>query len=477
MRLTKIVATLGPASSSELAISELVAAGVDVFRLNFSHGSHAVHRQTLDRVRAVAAASGRTVSVLQDLSGPKIRTGRLAGGRPVPLVEGSALRIATGDFEGGPGRVSTTYAELARAVGPGDRLVLDDGRLEVRVEASDGQEIVAMVVSGGDLGEHKGINAPGVRLPASSFTAKDLADLAFGLDCGVDFVALSFVQSAADLHRAREAMAGHGGPRIPLIAKIERPEAVADLEAVLDASDGVMVARGDLGLELPLERVPRIQKEIVRGAHARGIPVIVATQVFDSMRSEPMPTRAEVSDAANAVDDLVDAIMLSGETAVGRWPRRTVETLDAVIREAESMQVAAFAEVDARVIPLEHSRALCEAAVGLATRVQASAIVAVTRGGRTPRVLSALRPAVPILVATDDAPLARRLTLHRGVRPVVLPHGPHFGATLETVEDGLIASGWLPTGAVIVFVSIAPDLAVSNANLLGIRRLGERSSR
>src|SRR5215207_5293887 len=352
MRHTKIVATLGPASDSDEVLDQLMVAGVDVFRLNFSHGTHEAHAATYARLRAAADRAGRIVSVLQDLSGPKIRTGRHAGGTPIKLKPGDELSITTGDFEGTPGRVSTTYGPLARAVRPGQDLLLDDGRVVLRVIASDGQEIRTRVVHGSVLGERKGINAPGVALPATGLAPKDADDVRFGLALGVDMVALSFVQTAADLESARSVMNASGRTGVPLVAKIERPEALDHLDEVLNACEGVMVARGDLGLERPLERVPRVQKDVTRRARARGLPVIVATQVLESMRTEPRPTRAEVSDAANAVDDRVDAIMLAGETAVGAHPVRTVQTLDLVIRDAESIPAVSTIAIDsAHLLP------------------------------------------------------------------------------------------------------------------------------
>lgn len=469
MRHTKIVATVGPACDSDDAIRDLIAAGVDVFRLNFSHGSHAAHAAVVARIRAASERSTRPVAILQDLSGPKIRTGTLQGGGPVSLVDGATLRIRTGDIVGTAECVSTTYAPLATSVRPGDRLLLDDGKLELRVERSDGEEVVTTVTNGGPLGQHKGISAPGVTLPASSLTDKDLDDLRFGIEQGVDVVALSFVQSPADVKKAREAAAGLGAPFLPIIAKIERPEAVKAIDGILDVADGVMVARGDLGLEMPLETVPRIQKEITQGALARGIPVIVATQVFESMRTEPRPTRAEVSDAANAVDDLVDAIMLSGETAVGVNPRRTVSTLDAVIRDAESL-VRRTIVASEQVIRLAHSRALCEAAVTLARVAGARAIVGVTRQGKTARVLSAFRPPVPVFAAVTEPSLARRLVLHRGVTPLVIPdlHLPTVGGHVERL---LIERHAIEPGDAVVLVSVNADLGKVGANFLRIHQV------
>ena len=416
MRHTKIIATLGPATSSAAAIRDLVAAGVDVFRLNFSHGSHEAHGTLVTRIRAEADAAGRSIAILQDLSGPKIRTGALEGGNVLTLAQGDELWIASGVFTGAAGRISTSYTGLAKSVEPGDTLLLDDGHIELRVEASDGVEIRTTVVDGGELGEHKGINAPGVELPDEALSEKDLADLRFGAAAGVDLLAVSFVRRASDLRQAREALRQAGAEFTPVVAKLERPEALSDIENILDASDAIMVARGDLGLELPLERVPRVQKVLTRMARAQAMPVIVATQVFESMRTEPRPTRAEVSDAANAVDDGVDAIMLAGETAVGEYPVRAVRTLDAVLREAESLPPSGSVPLD-NIGPLaSHGRALCESAVTLAAHSKAAAIVALTRSGETARLLAALRPRAPVYAATDRPRVARCLSLLWGWR-------------------------------------------------------------
>jgi pyruvate kinase len=465
-RLTKIIATLGPACSEESQIDELIAAGTDIFRLNFSHGTHEQHATACVRIRAASARAGRAIAILQDLSGPKIRTGRLQDKGPLVLRPGDRLEIATGDFVGGEGRVSTTYGELARSVRPGNRLLLDDGRIELRVEGSDGTTVTTAVIEGGTLGEHKGISLPGVSLPASALTAKDVADLIFGIEHNVDMVALSFVQNAADLERARAVLRDHGAGLIPLIAKIERPAAVENIEAILDVCDGIMVARGDLGLEMPLASVPRVQKQLTRRARKRGLPVIVATQVLDSMRTEPRPTRAEVSDAANAVDDAVDAIMLTGETAVGAYPTRTVQTLDAVIRDAESIGHSLEIEPDLEVTGVAHNRALCEAAVTLAASGQAAFIVAITRAGKTARMLSAFRPLLPIIAVSPDQAVTRRLTLHRGVTPInmSIDGGP------AAIEQSLVASTALTHGSIIVLVSVTPDLTRPDANFVRIRR-------
>lgn len=473
MRQTKIVATLGPASSSDEQIARLIDAGVDVFRLNFSHGSHESHGQAIAGIRAAANASGRAIAILQDLSGPKIRTGPLRGGASLQLAPGDELRIAAGDFEGANGRVSTTYAELPRAVRPGDALLLDDGRIQLRVESTDGTELRATVVDGGLLGEHKGINAPGVPLPAVGLTPKDLQDLEFGVVAGVDFIALSFVQTPEDLREARAELRRHGAAQLPLVAKLERPQAIERLDDILHESDAAMVARGDLGLELPLERVPRVQKEATRRARALGIPVIVATQVLESMRTEPRPTRAEVSDAANAVDDGVDAIMLAGETAVGMYPVRAVQTLDAIIRDAESsppITPIGPAPFETHLLS-GHGRAICEAAVTLAQHAGAAAIVAVTHGGKTARVLSALRPRAPVFAATDQADIARRLAMVWGVVPVQTDLSGDVSERASRIGEGLVGRGAIARGATIVLVSINPDLARGPSNFLKVQRV------
>jgi pyruvate kinase len=471
MRHTKIVATIGPASDADATLDQLMRAGVDVIRFNFSHGTHDTHAATYARVRAAADRAHRSVAILQDLSGPKIRTGRLQDGQPITLTPGGELRIATGDFEGGPGRVSTTYAPLARAVRPGEHLLLDDGRIVLRVVETDGTEIRTEVVHGAVLAQHKGINAPGVALPSAGLTPKDAEDLRFGLALGVDMVALSFVQTAADLQAVRGVMTESGRGSLPLIAKIERPEAVEHLDAVLDASDAVMVARGDLGLELPLERVPRVQKDVTCRARARGRAVILATQVLESMRTEPRPTRAEVSDAANAVDDGVDAIMLAGETAAGSFPVQAVETLDAIIRHAEATPPLSVDVTGASPTHAGHGRAICDAAVTLARRGNADAIVAITREGNTARVLSSLRPEAAILAATASAEVARRLALHWGVQPVVAALDGDVTVVARRVGDALMETGLVAKGMTVVLVSITPDLSKLQANYLKLHRL------
>ena len=472
MRHTKIIATVGPSSDSDDVLDALIAAGTDIFRLNFSHGTRETQRTTYAKIRAAAARMGRDVAVLQDLAGPKIRTGRLNGGTSFKVAPGETLRIAIGDQPGGPGRITTTFAGLARSVRHGDRLLLADGLIELHVESTDGSEIVTTVVDGGEIKEHQGISAPGVALPASAITSKDVDDIAFGQALGVDIVAVSFVQTAEDLRQARELLGKAGGGGVPLIAKLERPQAIERLDEILDASDAVMVARGDLGLEMPLERVPRAQKEITHHARRRGIPVIVATQVLESMTVEPRPTRAEVNDAANAVDDGVDAIMLAGETAAGRYPARAVQTLEAIIRDAETIPAFELRERRRSSADMhDHAQALCEAACTLADLGDAQAIVAVTRGGSTARRLSTLRPKAPIIAATEHDATARRLALYWGVVPLRMKIGDNLDEASARIGAALVDRALVAPRATAVFVSINDDLTRSDANYLKIQRL------
>ena len=478
-RHTRIVATLGPASSAPDVLEALVAGGVDIFRLNFSHGTHESHERAFRAVREATKRAGRLVAILQDLSGPKIRTSRLVGGQPLDLHKGEELRLAAGEELGGPGRIFTPYAELIASARPGDRLLLDDGKIALRVRERAGAELVTEVVDGGKLGEHKGINAPGVPLPAAAVTKKDEEDLKFGLALGVDIVALSFVQTVDDCHAARQIMRA-ANTDVPLIAKIERPQALEHLDAILTACDGVMVARGDLGLECPLEQIPRIQKTIIARARALGRPVILATQVLESMRTEPRPTRAEVSDAATAVDQGVDAIMLSGETAAGEYPIEAVQTLSAIICDAEGVAVPAarldpefslFGPPGVESSPVDFDafrtgRAMCEAAVTLASTGRAEAIVAVTLYGKTAQLLSSLRPAAHIIAVTPSEVVARRLKLYWGVRPVVSDLDD-----LRALEEPIRSAIDLSPRAVVVLININPDLSRLDANFLNVQRL------
>jgi pyruvate kinase len=491
MRHTRIIATLGPATSSAESIQALVDAGVDIFRLNFSHGTHDSHAALVEGVRAASRRAGRFVAILQDLPGPKIRIGSMR--EPALLMPGAMIRLEHGDFEGDAARVSVAFAGLIDAARPGDRLLLDDGRIELLVREREPGALVAEVINGGTLSGKKGINAPGISLPPSAVTEQDAANLRFGLSAGIDMVAVSFVQTADDVLAARKILIEEGRPHLPIVAKIERPQALLAIDAILNAADGLMVARGDLGLEMPLEQLPAVQKDLVRRARREGVPVIVATQVFDSMRLEPRPTRAEVSDAANAVADGADGIMLSDETAAGAFPLRAVEMLDRVIIEAEAMpsRDGDVPVLDDPVFSL-HGRALCEAAVTLAQSGQADAIVAMTRGGKTARLLSAFRPHAPIFAATSSETTAARMSLLWGVTPVLC--GPDAGTrtvrrvathsstsrgpeppaeNLEEVSEALVARNLIAHDAVVVFVRVSADRSHPHSNFLHLQQIGD----
>jgi pyruvate kinase len=480
MRRAKIVATVGPACSAPDRLQRLVEQGVDVARLNFSHGSHDDHAEVLDRIRAVSRQLGRAVAVLQDLQGPKIRTGPLAAGRAgVRLEPGAELTITTEEeVAGDASLVSTTYAHLAEDVRAGDRLLVDDGLIELRVLATDGVRVQAQVVEGGVLGEHKGINLPGVALRAEAMSEKDRADIAFGIANGVDFVGLSFVRNADDVRLCRLEME-RAGRVVPVIAKIEKPEAIAQLDAIIAAADGVMVARGDLGVEIVPERVPLLQKEICRKANAAGKPVIIATQMLNSMIEHPRPTRAEASDVANAILDGADAVMLSGETASGRFPLQAVQMMDRIVREAETVGGSSSPSYDtvvpARPAPfnLVTASAACEAADASG----AVAICCFTLSGTTARLLSHFRPRVPIIAFSPDQSIRRRLSLYWGVLPKVMEPVKNADLMAEAVSERLLEEGLARPGDRVVLVHGSPLGVQGQTNSIRLHEIGHPSDR
>jgi pyruvate kinase len=419
MRRTKIVATIGPATSSPERISAMIAAGMNVARLNFSHGSYDDHTRTRDMVRATAGQAGQPVAILQDLQGPKMRTGRLINDQPVELDQGSRLTITTDDIAGDATRISTDYPFLPRDVSPGDRILISDGLIELRVLKTTETEVLTEVIFAGALRPRQGINLPGVHVSMPSVTDKDLRDLAFGVGLGVDYVALSFVRRAADVVQVREALEREGADT-PVIAKLERPEALDDLDAILAVADGLMVARGDLGVEIAPERVPGIQKSIIQAANRAGKPVITATQMLESMIASPQPTRAEVSDVANAILDGSDAVMLSGETAIGKYPIRAVEMM---ARIAGAVEEQALAEAQAALgYPLDElssiPQGIAAAVSALVRTLPLTAICVVTRTGSTARLVSRYRPGLPILAFTPLESTYRQLSLLWGVIPI-----------------------------------------------------------
>lgn len=437
MRRTKIVATLGPASSDPETIEKLIQRGMDVARLNFSHGSREEHRRRLETVRESSRRSHRAVACLQDLSGPKIRTGPVSDESGVDLTENSRFILTTDPLEGTSERVSTTYRELPRDVRPGSRILLDDGLIELEVEDVEGKDVRTRVISGGRLKSHKGINLPGVSLSVGSLTDKDREDAAFGIELDVDYMALSFVRKADDIRELKELLDQRGRPDLPVIAKIEKPEAVENLSSILDVADAVMVARGDLGVEVATEKVPTLQKQIIREANREGRPVITATQMLESMVEQPRPTRAEASDVANAILDGTDAIMLSAETAVGRHPVEAVTTMDRIARYTEGQQDGgpAWRRSDVSVLARASiPRAVAEAACRAADELKARYIVVFTESGATARLVSNLRPRRPILGLTPTERICHRLALLWGVVPI---RAPSCDRVDEMLEEGL----------------------------------------
>lgn len=420
-RRTKIVATLGPASDTPERIGELIDAGVDVFRLNMSHGSHDSHAALVRHIRAEAGARDRPVAILVDLCGPKIRTGRFPGG-PIRLQAGSDITVTTRDVPGEPGLVPSQYRALAEDVAPGNRILLADGAMELRVTAIEGSEIRCRVVQGGELGDHKGINLPGVDVSAPSFTDKDRADAAFALAQEVDFLALSFVRRAADLAQLRAMV--EAAPVSPgIIAKIEKPEALANAGAIIAAADGIMVARGDLGVELNAEQVPLAQHQLIEQARAANKPVIVATQMLESMMEASRPTRAEVTDVAHAVTAGTDAVMLSGETAAGAHPVAAVQIMSRIAKQTEAFffnrpQTAHPAPHAGVVHGTTFGDAIADAAAQITRDIGARAIVIISHQGMSASTLTAARPAAPVITITADPAVQRRMNLLWGAIPV-----------------------------------------------------------
>lgn len=472
-RRTKIVATLGPASDSPERIRELVQAGVDVFRFNFSHGTREEHARRMREVRRAAEELGRMVALLQDLQGPKVRVGELPEHRPLELREGEQVLILAQPGPVPERALTTTSPELLRELRPGDRILLADGQMELRVTAVREGELEARVMRGGRVEEHKGMNLPGVRLHAPALTPKDLEDLQFGIAQGVDMVALSFVRRAEDVLSARAELERLGA-EIPLIAKLEKAEALEHLEEILVASDGVMVARGDLGIEVPLERVPVLQKTIIRRANEFGIPVITATQMLESMVHQPRPTRAEVSDVANAILDGTDAVMLSDETAVGAYPTEAVRMVDRIAVEVESAHPELYRVGASHTHRMGIAEAVAAAACALARDVRARAIVVITRSGRTAQLVSTHRPAEPILAVTEDPRVARSLALWWGVQPVVTSFREDTDAMVAHTEEVLLRGGLVEPGDVVVITGSSPIIARGRTNFLKVHRIRRR---
>ncbi len=472
-RRAKIVCTLGPATSGADQIAALVAAGLDVARLNMSHGSQDGHHAAYLNVRAAGDATGRSIGVLVDLQGPKIRLGRFASG-PVTLVPGAEFTITGEDVPGDEKEASTTYAELAGDVRPGTQILVDDGRVVLEVTGVAGPRVRTKVLTGGRVSDHKGLNLPGVRVGVPALTSKDAADLRWALGLRADLIALSFVQGADDAAPARRIMAELGAP-LPLIAKIEKPQAVAALPEIVDAFDGIMVARGDLGVEFPLEQVPLVQKRAIGLARRAAKPVIVATQMLESMVSAPRPTRAEASDVANAVLDGADALMLSAETSIGSYPVGAVATMAKIIVAAEG-EWPDYAAPSAGE-PASIGCAIARAAAEVGSIVGAKALVAFTMTGETARRLARHRSPIPLLAFTTKPATRSQLALTWGAETFVVPEVAHTDDMVRQVDAALLDIGRCGKGDLVVLVAGSPPGTPGRTNALRVHRIGDAIGR
>lgn len=468
-RRAKIVCTLGPASSSREQIDGLVAAGLDVARLNMSHGTHAAHLAAYQAVRAASDAAGRGVGILVDLQGPKIRLGTFASG-PVQLSAGQEFTITGADVPGDATEVSTTYPGLAADVRTGDQILVDDGRVVLEVLGTHDDRVRTRVIVGGTVSDHKGLNAPSVRFSVPSLSLKDEQDLRWALDLRADMIALSFVRGPEDAEPVRKIM-DELGARLPLIAKIEKPQAVEALPAILDAFDGLMVARGDLGVELPLEQVPMVQKRAIDLAKERAKSVIVATQMLESMISAPRPTRAEVSDVANAVLDGADALMLSAETSVGQYPAQTVATMAKIIVAAEHEWLRANPSLSR--VPTTTGGAIARAAAEVGAIIGARALVAFTMSGTTARRLARYRSPIPLLAFTPQPATRSQLALTWGVETFIAPPAEHADDMVRQVETALLDIGRCQKGDKVVIVAGSPPGTPGQTNNLRVHRIGD----
>ena len=446
-RRTKIVATIGPATESPERLKELIEAGATTFRLNFSHGDHSEHAARIATIRQVSADLGKHIGILQDLQGPKIRLGRFADG-PITLGKGDSFSLTSRAVACNQQIATVTYDKLADEVTAGSRILLDDGRVEMKVERVDQPEqtLHCTVSVGGVLSNNKGVNFPDVQLSVRALTDKDKTDLAFGLSQGVDWVALSFVRNPSDMEEIRDLIRQHGHTT-PVVAKIEKFEAIDQIDAILPLCDGVMVARGDLGVEMPAEEVPLLQKELIQKANSLGIPIITATQMLDSMASSPRPTRAEVSDVANAILDGTDAVMLSNETAVGDFPVEAVETMATIARRIEKDYPQR--QIDSH-LPCTVPNAISSAVSTIASQLNAAAILPLTKTGATAHNVSKFRPAAPVLAITSDIGVARRLQLVWGVTPLVTEVHERTTATFAAAMEIAHERGWLKGGDLVV---------------------------
>ncbi len=469
MATSKIVCTLGPATGSQELVRELIDAGMSVARLNMSHGTHADHENAYRWVRKAADESGHGVAILADLQGPKIRLETFADG-PVELAKGASFTITTRDVAGDAQVCGTTYKGLPDDVEEGDQILIDDGKIRLRVTAVGEQDVETEVMVGGTVSDHKGINLPGVAVSVPAMSEKDEADLRWALRMSVDFVALSFVRQASDVDRAHEIM-DEEGLRLPLVAKIEKPQAIDNLDEIVDAFDAIMVARGDLGVECPLEQVPLLQKRMVEKARRNAKPVIVATQMLESMITNPAPTRAEASDVANAVLDGADAVMLSGETSVGEYPLEAVRTMRRIVQQVEEYDPRRMAAIEWQ--PRTTGGIIAKAAAEVAERTDAKYLVAFTQSGDSARRLSRYRGTVPVLAFTPEDKVRCQLAMTWGVETFKTDPVEHTDEMVRQVDEQLLKIGRVEEGDLVVIIAGSPPGIPGSTNALRIHRMGD----
>ncbi|MFQ5926142.1 MAG: pyruvate kinase [Terriglobia bacterium] len=469
LRKAKIVATIGPASREPLQLLALLEAGMDVARLNFSHGEHGQHAQVIRDLRRLATLRKRPLAIIGDLPGPKIRTGRLVNGQPVELRTGQRLVLTGQAVVGNHRRIGITYRRLAQDVRPGNRILLADGLIELRVIEIRGREVLCRVINGGTLGERKGVNLPGAKLRIPPLTPQDKKHLHFALQHGVDFIAQSFVRSAEDV-RGLKRLIRRAGYDTPVIAKIEKPEALEELDKIMEVADGVMVARGDLGVEMRPEQVPAAQKKIIALANQRRIPVITATQMLESMTQNPRPTRAEASDVANAIFDGTDAVMLSGETAVGRYPRQATEMMVRIITEAESVAPRLLRPRGERAATVAET--IAETVAVAADQLQMTAIVVFTESGYSARLVSKARPTPPIIAFSPSQAVRRRLALFWGVLPRRIKRVRDVDSLTREGERRLREEKMVKKSDIVAFVAGTPLHTKGTTNMLKFHTIG-----
>ncbi|MFJ4437258.1 pyruvate kinase [Streptomyces sp. NPDC088923] len=472
MRRSKIVCTLGPAVDSYDQLKALIEAGMNVARLNMSHGSHEEHLGRYQRVRKAAADTGRTVGVLFDLQGPKIRLETFADG-PVELVRGDEFTITVEDVQGDRTICGTTYKGLPGDVAKGDPILINDGNVELKVTSVEGPKVHTIVIEGGVVSDHKGINLPGAAVNVPALSEKDVEDLRFALRTGADMIALSFVRDASDVKDVHKIM-DEEGKRLPVIAKVEKPQAVANMEEVVLAFDAVMVARGDLAVEYPLEKVPLVQKRLVEMCRRNAKPVVVATQMMESMITNSRPTRAEASDVANAILDGADAVMLSAESSVGAYPIETVKTMSKIVTAAEDALLSqGLKPLDEGKKPRTQSGSVARAAAEIADFLDADALVAFTQSGDTARRLARYRTAQPVLAFTTDESTRNQLALSWGVTPYLVPHVDTTDAMVDLVDAETVKLGSLKNGDTVVITAGSPPGVPGSTNLVRVHHLGD----